>query len=130
ANQIPMMTPMISGSIVELHRAGKVRILAAASEERVSAAPEIPTAREQGFPDLIAQLFMGLFAPSGTPKPILSQITQATQVAMKDRDFQEKLVSAGFEPVVDSNPERTAAYIKEEIVRWTPVLKTSGMKPG
>jgi tripartite-type tricarboxylate transporter receptor subunit TctC len=130
ANQIPIMTPMVSGSLVELHRAGKVRILAAASEHRVSAAPEIPTAREQGMPDLVAQLFMGLFAPAGTPRPILDQIVKATQVAMQDKDYQDKLIAAGFEPVIDSNPERTSAYIKEEIVRWTPVLKASGMKAG
>ncbi len=130
SGQIPMMTPMISGGLVELHNAGKVRILAAASEQRVAAAPNIPTGAEQGFPDLIAQLFMGLFAPAATPQPIVDQLVRATQEVMQDKNFQTKLVAAGFEPVTDPTPEKAAKYIKEEIVRWTPVLKTSGMKQG
>jgi tripartite-type tricarboxylate transporter receptor subunit TctC len=130
AGQIPMMTPMISGGLVELHNAGKVRILAAASEQRLAAAPNIPTGAEQGYPDLIAQLFMGLFAPSATPQPVIDQLVRATQQVMQDKNFQAKLVTAGFEPVADPTPEKAAKYIKEEIVRWTPVLKTSGMKQG
>ena len=130
SGQIPMMTPMVSGGLVELHNAGKVRILAAASEQRVAAAPNIPTGVEQGFPDLIAQLFMGLFAPAATPQPIVDQLVRATQQVMQDKPFQAKLVAAGFEPVIDPSPEKAAKYIKEEYARWTPVLKASGMKQG
>ena len=101
AGQIPIMTPMVSGGLVELHRAGRVRILAAASEERVAAAPEIPTGVEQGFPDLVAQLFVGIFAPSGTPKEILDRLLTTTQEVSRDKALQERLVKAGFEPVID-----------------------------
>jgi tripartite-type tricarboxylate transporter receptor subunit TctC len=130
AGQIPMMTPMISGGLVELHNSGKVRILGVAAEQRVTAAPNIPTGAEQGYPEWVAQLFMGLFAPRQTPQPVIDQLVRATAQVMKDKGLQTKLVKAGFEPVTDATPEKAAKYIKEEVARWTPVLKASGMKQG
>jgi len=127
---IPMMTPMVSGGLVDLHRAGKVRILAAASEERVSMAPDIPTGAEQGFPDLIAQLFIGVFAPSGVPKPIMGQLAKATAEVAAAEEFKKRLVSAGFDPVVSPTPEKAAAFISAETKRWAPILKASGMAAG
>jgi tripartite-type tricarboxylate transporter receptor subunit TctC len=130
AGQIPMMTPMISGGLVDLHSAGKVRILGVASEQRVSAAPNIPTGAEQGYPDWVAQLFMGLFTQRQTPQPIVDQLLSATTQVMQDKALQKKLTVAGFEPVTDSTPEKSAKYMKEEVARWTPVLTASGMKQG
>lgn len=127
AGQVPIFTPMISGNIVELHKAGKVRILASASEERMAASPDIPTAAEQGYPDLVSQLFIGLFAPTGTPQPVIDQLVKATADVTKDKDWQTKLITAGFEPVSDSNPEKASKYLKDEAARWTPVLKGSGL---
>ena len=71
---------------------------------------------------------MGVFAPGGTPRPIIEQIAEATQHAMADKEFQGKLIAAGFEPVTDSGPEKTAKFVTEELVRWTPLLKASGIK--
>jgi tripartite-type tricarboxylate transporter receptor subunit TctC len=130
AGNIPIMTSNITGSILAMHRAGQIRILAVATDHRLSAAPEIPTAAEAGFPDLIAQLFVGLFASAGTPKPIIDRLASVTQAAVVDKNFQEKLENAGFEPVIDFGPEHTARYLGEEVARWAPILKESGLKPG
>ncbi len=127
---IPMMTPNVSGSVLAMHRAGQIRILAVAADHRLAAAPEIPTAAEEGYPDLIAQLFLGLFAPTGTPQPIIDRLVTVTQAAVTDKDFQTKLQDAGFELVVGFGPGRTTKYLSDELVRWTPVLKESGLKPG
>jgi tripartite-type tricarboxylate transporter receptor subunit TctC len=128
AGHIPMMAANVSDAAIELHKAGKVRILAAASEKRITAAPEVPTGAEAGYPGFIAQLFMGLFAPAGTPKPVIDKLSKTTQEAMADKDFQSKLITQGYEPVVDSDPAKAAKYLKEEQARWAPVLKASGMK--
>lgn len=130
AGYIPIMTSNITGSILAMHRAGQLRILAVATDHRLAAAPEIPTTAESGFPELIAQLFLGLFAPADTPKPVIDRLAKITKDAVADKDFQTKLQDAGFEPVVDFGPERTAKYLSEELVRWTPILKESGLKPG
>jgi tripartite-type tricarboxylate transporter receptor subunit TctC len=127
AGQVPIFTPMISGNIVELHNAGKVRILASASEQRMAASPNIPTAAEQGYPDLVSELFIGLFAPTGTPQPIVEQLVKATADVTREKEWQAKLVTAGFEPVVDSTPEKASKYLKAEVARWTPVLRDSGL---
>jgi tripartite-type tricarboxylate transporter receptor subunit TctC len=128
AGQITISTPAISGSVIDLHRAGNIRVLAVTSEQRLAAAPDLPTGIEQGFPGLVTQLFIGLFAPAGTPQPILDQIERTTRGAMQDKDLQAKLTAAGFETVTDSSPAKAAQYLQAEITRWTPVLKASGMK--
>jgi tripartite-type tricarboxylate transporter receptor subunit TctC len=124
------MTSNITGSILGMHRAGQIRILAVATDHRLSAAPDIPTTGEAGYPDLIAQLFVGLFAPTGTPKPIIERLATVTQAAVADKEFQDKLQDAGFETVANFGPERTTKYLSDELVRWTPILKESGLKPG
>jgi tripartite-type tricarboxylate transporter receptor subunit TctC len=130
SGQIPMVAANISEQTIELHRAGKIRILAVTTEKRLASAPELPTAADAGYPDLIAQLFMGLFAPAATPAAVIAQLAAVTGEVMGDKELQGKLVSQGFEPVLDSGPEKTAQYLKAEVARWTPILKASGMKPG
>ena len=130
AGTIPIMASNITGTILAMHRAGQIRILAVATGNRLSAAPDIPTAGEAGYPDLIAQLFIGLFAPAGTPKPIIARLAKVTQAAAVTKEFQDNLQSAGFDPVVNFGPDRTTKYLGEELIRWTPILKQSGLKPG
>ncbi len=130
AGAIPMATLNITGTVLAMHKAGQIRILAVATDRRLSAAPDIPTTAEAGYPDLIAQLFVGLFAPAGTPKPIIERLAKVTQAAAVTKEFQDNLQSAGFDPVVNFGPERTTQYLGEELTRWTPILKQSGLKPG
>jgi tripartite-type tricarboxylate transporter receptor subunit TctC len=129
SGHIPLMTPNVTGQLLELHRVGKVRILVVTSPTRLKGAPDIPTAVESGLPDMVAQLFIGLFAPAGTPKLIIDRIAQATTAVMADKDFQSTLVKSGFEPVVDSDPEKARQFISGEAIRWPPILKAAGMTP-
>ena len=126
--QIQMATINVTGQLLELHRAGKIRILAVTSPQRLKGAPDIPTAVESGLPNMVAQLFTGLFAPVRTPKPILDQIYQASQKVMTDTAMQNALTESGLEPIVDSSPEKTLAFMQEEVVRWAPVVKAAGLK--
>jgi tripartite-type tricarboxylate transporter receptor subunit TctC len=128
AGHIPIMTPNITGQVLELHRTGKVRVLTVNSAERLAAAPEIPTAIEEGLPNMIAQLFLGIFVHANTPKPIVAQIAEANRRAMADPSFQKILDDAGLEPVHDSNTEKAQRFLAEEIARWGPVVKASGFK--
>jgi tripartite-type tricarboxylate transporter receptor subunit TctC len=128
AGHLPMFAASISPQVLDMHRQGKIRILVAGTDRRLEAAPEIPISAEVGFPDLITLLFMGVFAPGGTPRPIIDEIARASHQVMADREFQRRLILAGFEPVIDSGPEQTATFIKQELVRWTPLLKASGLK--
>ncbi len=115
----PALTDVISG---------EMRMLAVTTPDRLIAAPEIPTAVEAGLQGMIAQNFTGLFAPARTPTAIVAQISQATRTAMADREFRQLLLGSGFEPASDSNPDKTRRFVEEEIARWTPIIKSIGLK--
>jgi tripartite-type tricarboxylate transporter receptor subunit TctC len=128
SGHLPMFAASISPQVLEMHAQGKIRILVAGSPRKLAAAPDIPISSEVGFPDLMTLQFMGVFAPGATPRPIIDKLAAVTREATADKVFQQKLVAAGFEPVTDSGPEQTAKFVQEELVRWTPLLKTSGIK--
>jgi tripartite-type tricarboxylate transporter receptor subunit TctC len=128
SGHIPMMTVNVTGQLLDLHRSGKIRILAVTSPARLKGAPEIPTAVESGLANMIAQLFNGLFVPAATPKAIVNQIAQASHTAMQDAAFQKVLIDAGLEPIVDSDPAQAQRFLQEEVARWTPIIKATGMK--
>ncbi len=128
SGQIPLAIPNITAQIIELHRTGKVRVLAVTSPKRLAAAPDIPTAVEAGLPGMTSQNFIGLFAPARTPKPIIEQVAEATRAAMADKDYQRMLLTSGFEAELDSNPGKTRAFVEAEIAQWTPVIKSIGLK--
>jgi len=128
SGHLPMFAASISPQVLDMHRQGKIRILVAGSPKRLQGAPDIPISAEVGFPDLITLMFMGVFAPAGTPRTVIDQIAAASHRAMADQDVQAKLIKAGFEPVLGMGPEDTAKFVQEELVRWTPLLKVSGIK--
>jgi len=121
--QISIVFPNITSQVVALHRAGKIRILAVNAPTRLDAAPDIPTAIEEGLPDFVSQIFFGIFAPAGTPKPVLEKLNEVTQAAWAEQAFQKKLVESGFEPMLGLGPERSDGYLKEEFAKWNPVVQ-------
>jgi tripartite-type tricarboxylate transporter receptor subunit TctC len=122
AGQVPISTPMISAQLWELHQQGKLKVLAVAAERRLTAIPDLPTAAEQGYPDLVARLFFGLFAPAKTPKPIITKVEQATQLAMQDPDLKKNFEASGFETLAAIDAASAASYVAKEVVRWKPIL--------
>jgi tripartite-type tricarboxylate transporter receptor subunit TctC len=124
---IPMMTPNVTGQLLGLYRAGKIRILSVNAPARLKAAPEIPATIEI-LPGMIAQLFSGVFAPAGTPDPIVIRVSQVTREALADRAFQQKLVDSAFDPVLDSSPEKAQRFVDHERERLMPVIKATGFK--
>ena len=130
SGHVPFMTPNVTGQLLDLHRTGKVKILAVLAPTRLKGAPDIPTAAELGMPALNAQLFNALFAPAATPKPVVDQVADATRKALSDPAFQDALIKAGFEPVIDSSPEKAKAFVDSEHQRLIPVIKAAGLKVG
>ena len=128
SGHIPMMTPNVGGPLIDFHRAGKVRILAVNATARIKAAPDIPTAIEAGLPGMIAGNLNGLFAPAGVPAATVERVAQATRGIMAQPDVQSILVASGFEPILDSGPEATRAFIAAETARWLPIMKAANFK--
>ena len=128
AGQVAMVTPAVTAPLLEYHRTGKLRILAVTSPARLIAAPDIPTAVEAGVPGMVSQQLIGLFAPAGTPKAIIDQIASATRTALAEKAYQQFLIEAGFEPDIDSTPEKFRRVIEDDIAKWTPVVKAIGVR--
>jgi tripartite-type tricarboxylate transporter receptor subunit TctC len=130
SGQLPMMSANATAHILDLHRAGKVRILSVNSSARLKTAPDIPTSIEAGLPGMVAQTTFGIFAPAGTPRPILDRINQVTQHVMADEQFQKELLRLGFEPLLGIGPDQATGVFQDERVRWAPILKSVSTKPG
>lgn len=124
---IPMMTPHVNAQFLEWHRSGRIRILAVNAPARLRAAPDIPAASEV-LPGLIAQLFSGMFAPAGTPAPIVERISQVTRKALADEGFQKTLVQSGSEPVLDSSPVKAQRLLDQEHARLLPVIRATDFR--
>jgi tripartite-type tricarboxylate transporter receptor subunit TctC len=126
--QILLIVAVMSGQLLQLHQAGKLRILAVTSAKRLVGAPDIPTAVESGMPDLLLEGWFGIFAPQATPEPIVERIAQATRVAMTDPGLVETYRAAGMEADVDSSPQKIHRLVEEEVVRLAPLIKSIGLK--
>jgi tripartite-type tricarboxylate transporter receptor subunit TctC len=123
-----MVTVGINGQLLQLHRTGQIRILAVTSEHRLQVAPEVPTAIEAGLPGMLADVFTALFVPIKTPRPIIDKIYRASQKVMADPSVQQTLIAQGLQPISDSSPEKTLAFLQSEIARWTPIIEKVGLK--
>jgi tripartite-type tricarboxylate transporter receptor subunit TctC len=126
--QVQMGTPGVTGQVIELHRSGRIRVLAVTSPTRLVAAPDLPTAAEQGFPGLTVAGSIGLLAPAGTPIEIVEQIAQATRTAIAEPAFRQMLIDAGIEPASDSGPDKFRQSLAADVALWAPVVNALGLK--
>jgi tripartite-type tricarboxylate transporter receptor subunit TctC len=127
AGEIPMIAATFS-AMVGHHRSGKARMLAVTAEKRSQAAPEIPTAVEQGLPGMVAATWQGLLAPAGTPKSVIDILYKASRAVLNDSAFHKELEALAIEPVTDSTPESAARFIQKERAKWGPIVKATGFK--
>jgi tripartite-type tricarboxylate transporter receptor subunit TctC len=127
AGQVPVAFINVTGSVLEFHRTSKLRAIVVTTPKRLSGAPEIPTVTEAGFPGIVSQIFAGLFAPKGTPVPIIRRVAETTRAALAEEELQKLFVASGFEANLDSSPENMRQHLADEITRWTPVIKASGL---
>jgi tripartite-type tricarboxylate transporter receptor subunit TctC len=109
-------------------RGGRLRGIAVTSPQRVSTAPDIPTAAESGLPGYEAATWFGLFAPSATPRDIIMKLYADSAAALSGADVKERMAGQGLF-VVASTPEQFAPFLKIETARWTKVVKDAGVKP-
>jgi len=111
-------------------RAGQVKAFAVLSTKRWWAAPDVPTLDELGISDIHASFWHGLWAPKGTSKEAITKLNAAVREALADPSVQERFRDAGQDvwPVDGQTPEALAQQQKDEIARWTPVIKAAGIK--
>lgn len=121
--QIPMVSSTVS-DLFELHKAGKIRLIATSGTERTALTPDVPTFRESGI-DIVGTGWYGAFAPGGTPPQTVARLNKAMVAAVADPAIRDKLVSFSFRPTATS-PEELGRIQKAESDMWAPVVKASG----
>ena len=114
-------------SVVPHVRSGRLRALAIGSAKRTPALPDVPTVAESGVPGYEYTTWYGIFAPAGTPAPILGRLNAEIVRMLADRQLTQRFQSQGGDPA-SSTPAELTAYMKQETVRWTRVIKTAGIK--
>jgi tripartite-type tricarboxylate transporter receptor subunit TctC len=134
----PTVTALLAGEIplafetmlaLQPHvRAGTLRALAVTSARRSVIMPEIATTAEAGFASLVADNSYALFAPVGTPAPILTRLHDATVAALALPEVRDQLREQGAE-VVGNSPAELAAYVAAEIPKWAALARQAGVKP-
>jgi tripartite-type tricarboxylate transporter receptor subunit TctC len=128
SGQIPMGVLGMNGQLLEMHRTGRVRVLAVTSPAPLIVAPDLPTMTQQGFSAVTTRSSIGVLAPVGTPRQIIDLIAQATRAALADKDYQQYLINIGTEPVLDSGPEKFRSVLEADIAQYRPVVEALGLK--
>ena len=114
-------------SLIAHIRAGKLRVLAAASAERNRLLPEVPTFAELGHPRVAVSLWYGLLAPAATPAAIVTRLNAEVAKILQSAEVREKLAAQGAEPM-PGTPQAFASFMREEMAKWAPVVKQAGVK--
>lgn len=107
--------------------AGKIKPLAVSGAVRLPELPNVPTVAESGFPGFEAYSWIGIFAPSATPQPVIAKLTEAFQGALNTPEVKQKLTNAGFEVVASDGPALDL-YVKQQNERWSRFIKDTGLK--
>jgi tripartite-type tricarboxylate transporter receptor subunit TctC len=108
-------------------KAGRLKALGVSGLKRATAAPDIPTIAEQGFPGFQVDSWYGVFVPAKTPKPIVMQLNREINRIMALPDVKERLSKDGVDPA-GSSPEALNAIVQNEKKTWTKVIKQAGIK--
>jgi tripartite-type tricarboxylate transporter receptor subunit TctC len=108
-------------------KAGKMKALGVASNERSGALPDVPTFAEAGYPDVNVSVWWGVMGPAGMPKEIVNQLNREIVTALSSPEMKERLESMSARPLGGS-PEQFARFFADETTRWARVVKASGAK--
>lgn len=124
--QLPMMFSNVAAAMQHV-KSGKLRGLAVTSAARIDAAPGLPTVAEAGLPGYETETWLGLIAPSATPRDIVARINAEVLRVMALPDVRDKLLAQGL-TLSRSTPDQFAAHIRSEHAKWSKLIKEAGIK--
>jgi tripartite-type tricarboxylate transporter receptor subunit TctC len=116
-----------TSDLVQMHKAGRIRVLATSGKERSPFLPDVPTFREAGY-DLVAAGWYGMLAPAKTPPDVIAKFNTLIVEAVHSPDIKEKMMTFGLVPTGTSAAE-FASIVKADKEFWGPPIKASGFTP-
>jgi tripartite-type tricarboxylate transporter receptor subunit TctC len=114
--------------ILSFIKTGRLKALGVATEKRLPFMPEVPTLKEQGIKNVEAINWYGMFAPAGTPKPVVDSLSKAIARVMTQPEMKAKIYEIGAEPAPNS-PSEFAALIQRDTAKWGAIVKAKNIRP-
>jgi len=110
-------------------KAGRIKVYGVTTKNRSASLPNVPTMSEAGLPNFEISVWHALYAPKGTPKPIIDKLSRALQEALKDPVLKQRYADLSADPVAQNRatPEALRLHLKSEINKWGPVIKKAGV---
>ena len=134
----PAMTEVIAGRVNMMFtdyasaagqiKAGSLRLIAATAKQRSALLPDLPTVAESGVPEYDLAGWIALFAPAGTPRPLVERLNAEVTKALALPDVRSRLLELGAEPSPMRVPE-FSAWVQQEVSKWTRLVKEAGIQP-
>jgi tripartite-type tricarboxylate transporter receptor subunit TctC len=125
---LSMMLNVASDGVASVQR-GATRGLAISSSKRMPQLPEVPTFQESGLPGYEAYTWHMIFAPAGTPAPIVRRLNQAANKVMGDERMRRRVDEMTMEPRADTTPETAAQWLQAEMAKWEPLVRAANITP-
>lgn len=124
--QLPSAIDALS-EFSELHRAGRIRILATTGAERSPLLPKVPTFKQEGFVLLQGSAWIGMYAPAHTPAATIDRMSQLIAATVQSQELRQKMIGLGYEPT-GTSAEQLAAIMVADAAHWGPIIRASGFR--
>ncbi len=126
--QVDFMCDQTTNTTAQI-KGGKVKVFGVTSKVRVASLPDVPTMAEAGFKDFEVGIWHGMWAPKGTPKPVIDKLVAALNTALNDEEIKKRFGDLGTAPESADRrgPEVLRAHLKSEIDKWGPIIKKAGV---
>ena len=126
--QVDFMCDQTSNTTSQI-KGGRIKVYGVTTRTRVPSLPDVPTMTEAGLPNFEISVWHALYAPKGTPKPIIDSLVKALHEALKDATVKQRFAELGVEPVSEkrATPEALRAHLKAEVDKWAPIIKKAGI---
>jgi tripartite-type tricarboxylate transporter receptor subunit TctC len=126
AGEVQLQFPTIAAANAHV-RAGRLRALGVTTAKRLAELPELPTVAESGLPGFDVVPWFGLFAPAGTPAPIVARVNRDVQAVLRLPEARQALVAQGLFPA-GGTPRQLGAFLRADIAKWAKVIQDAGIR--
>ena len=126
--QIDLMCDQTTNTTAQI-KSGRVKVYGTTTQQRIPSLSMVPTLAEQGMKGFDVSVWHGVYAPKGTPKPVLDKLVAALQASVQDAQFKSRIAELGAQAVSKdkATPESLAKHLAAEIVKWGPIIKQAGV---